>query len=523
MSYFASKLSNFTGQTNPNRLKDHLLAVDMDLANLFNASSMFFQFGSGADYSVLTCSSSNYTWRNRVGGWYIGEKILSSTNLVFDSENERIKTTDFVSGALGTGWQIDNNQVEFNNARIRGKLTTSVFEKASISSIGGNFLIAKSTTLSANMSTTDISTLIISTDTTFSVGEILRMKDEADDEWIQITSTITPYQYNLDRDKKGDYVVNDNPAWKKGTAVISYGTGTGAGLIFMTASENNAPYLSVITHTGTPWAGVTTQARLGNLNGYLGYSSDIYGIAIGEATKYLTYDTINGLRIAGNILATTGTLTTLTINGALKVFTDGSFSSGQTNYDTGIGYWLDYNGGTPRFSIGNSVGNKLIWDGTNLNAICSSSNIAITGGIVGNWGITNSLLYGGSGANYIGLQPNVGIWMGDSAFANAVFSVDPTGQMKAHAGRIGGWYIGTTTLSSTNLTFDSLNETIQNAGFVSGALGSGFRIQPSVAEFQNVRIRGKITTSVFEKASISSIGGNFLVSDSDILSQDIGN
>jgi hypothetical protein len=40
--------------------------------------------------------------------------------------------------------------------------------------------------------------------------------------------------------------------------------------------------------------------------------------------------------------------------------------SGQTAYDAGTGFWLERNGGTPRFSIGNSAGNKLTWNGTAL-------------------------------------------------------------------------------------------------------------------------------------------------------------
>jgi len=39
---------------------------------------------------------------------------------------------------------------------------------------------------------------------------------------------------------------------------------------------------------------------------------------------------------------------------------------GQTAFDTGTGYWLGDVGGTPKFSIGNASGNKMVWDGTNL-------------------------------------------------------------------------------------------------------------------------------------------------------------
>lgn len=41
-------------------------------------------------------------------------------------------------------------------------------------------------------------------------------------------------------------------------------------------------------------------------------------------------------------------------------------ASGQTAYDTGTGFYLEYNSGTPRLSIGTAAGNKLTWDGTTL-------------------------------------------------------------------------------------------------------------------------------------------------------------
>lgn len=40
---------------------------------------------------------------------------------------------------------------------------------------------------------------------------------------------------------------------------------------------------------------------------------------------------------------------------------------GQTAFDTGTGFWLGDVSGTPKFSIGNSSGNKLTWDGSTLN------------------------------------------------------------------------------------------------------------------------------------------------------------
>ncbi len=43
--------------------------------------------------------------------------------------------------------------------------------------------------------------------------------------------------------------------------------------------------------------------RIGNLNGFLGYVADTYGLAIGSAAKYLKYDPTNGLRLGGSGVA----------------------------------------------------------------------------------------------------------------------------------------------------------------------------------------------------------------------------
>lgn len=261
-----------------------------------------------------------------IGGWTLAASTISSTNIIIDSGNELIKTNDFVSGALGKGWCINNATAEFNNIRARGKITTAVFEKETISSIGGNLQVSDSDILNADMTALDASTLTILGDTTFAVNDILRIKDGVSDEWLLVTNIASAPTYTVTRDQAGDYAANTNPIWKKGTAVINYGA-SGQGLIYMTASESNAPYLSVVTHAGSPWSVLTTRLRLGNLNGFLGYSSDLYGLAIGEATKYLKYDPTNGLRIRGAIDADSGTIGTLTVDGTLTIGTGGDIRS----------------------------------------------------------------------------------------------------------------------------------------------------------------------------------------------------
>jgi hypothetical protein len=67
----------------------------------------------------------------------------------------------------------------------------------------------------------------------------------------------------------------------------------------------------------------------------------------------------------------------------LVIDEDGFVRSGQTAYDTGTGFWIGNDGGTPRVSIGNSAGNKVTWDGTTLtiagNVVLGSGNFLRSG------------------------------------------------------------------------------------------------------------------------------------------------
>ena len=278
---------------------------------------------SASDNIVLTDSTSEIT----VGS-------TGGVHIQIDGANKHIRSSDYVSGALGSGWNIDTSVAEFNNIRARGKITTAVFEKETISSIGGNFLVSDSDILDADMTADDTVGIVdllledggsilledgsrlladwgieltISGDTTFAVGDILRIKDGIDDEWFEVLDATAAPTYAVARDKAGDYALNTNPIWKKGTCIVNFGA-SGEGVIFMTASEINAPHIDVITHAGVPWTTLTTHMRMGNLNGYLDYASDLYGIAIGKSDAYLKYDPTNGLRIKGNVTLTGGSL-----------------------------------------------------------------------------------------------------------------------------------------------------------------------------------------------------------------------
>ena len=267
--------------------------------------------------------------QKKLAGWYFTSTTLASGNIVddatilLDSANSlirvgtrtsyigirgddlKIESSNYVSGSFGAGFHLSPDLLEVGNIACRGMIRTAVFQKDIISAVGGNVAILNADVLDTTMTAQDNSTLTIEGNTTFSVGDILRIKDETYDEWFEVTNVGSAPTYTVTRDKASDYGANSNPAWKKGASVVSYGQ-SGDGGVYMTASESNAPYMSIFTHAGSPWSSITTHLRLGNLNGFLGYSSDLYGIAIGEATKYLKYDPTNGMRIAGDITITAG-------------------------------------------------------------------------------------------------------------------------------------------------------------------------------------------------------------------------
>jgi len=410
----------------------------------------------------------------------------AGTYISIDGANQKLESSNYVSGHAGAGFHLDSNLLEVGNIAARGLIRTAVFQKDVISSIGGNFMVADSDVLDANMTALDASSLTTKETTTFELGDILRIKDGTDDEWLEViartvdsysesnqsqegilysgstvkmgqsftgngnilysgklylkksgspvgNATMTVYAhtgtfgsdgtptgsalatsdnfdvstlttsfalitfsftganritltngtnyfvileygggdvsnsvrigvdntspshggnavyyvsswaaltddacfyvygagspYAINRDKNSDYAADTNPIWKKGATVVNYGA-SGDGGIFMTASETNAPYLSIFDHAGSPWDTINTRLRIGNLNGYLGYSTDLYGIAIGETGNSMTYDPTNGLRITGTI--TGGTIAIGTGNNIFKADANGIYLGNAT-------------------------------------------------------------------------------------------------------------------------------------------------------------------------------------------------
>jgi len=247
-------------------------------------------------------------------------RVGPSTGYVdIDGDNVRIRSSNYASGAMGSGFSLSSDMFEVGNIACRGIFRTVVFQKSTVSSLGGCFVISKGAdVLASDMTAVDASTLTIEGNETFAVGDFLLIKDESNEEWLEVTNAASAPTYTVTRDKKGVYEADSNPAWTKGASVTNFGA-SGDGTIYMTASESYAPYLSVVTHTGIPWSTLQTRLRIGNLNGSFGYATDLYGFAAGDDVGYMKYDPTNGMRIKGDFEACTitgGTVTGAEINTA---------------------------------------------------------------------------------------------------------------------------------------------------------------------------------------------------------------
>lgn len=199
----------------------------------------------------------------------------------------------------------------------------------------------------------------------------------------------------------------------------------------------------------------------------------------------------------------------LSVSGSLTMTTAGVFSAGQTAYDTGLGWWFEFNGGTPRLSIGNSGGNKIVWNGS---ALSITGAVTATSGTIGGWTIGATDLTAGSGSTYTGMSVAGGsvpaFWAGNATPSSAPFKVTQAGVLTATnvvitGGALAGW-----TIDSTNgLTLGSTSST---RGISTGATAFyAGNATPSSAPFR-VSSTGALTaTSATITGAITATSGSF--------------
>ena len=395
-----------------------------------------------------------------------------------------ISSSNYASGSIG--WTISNSgNAEFNNILVRGEFHSSVLSYASVQVTAGSTLLA----LSGGSLRADVTTA--TSPTTFNVdindppsghiqvfaaNDILRIKDgSGNDNWMTVSSVsdqTTFFRYVCTKNN------GTNATFRAGAAVADYGQ-SGQGLIFNTVDQTNAPYMSIQTHTGSPWSSVTEQVRIGQLNGINGFVSSTYGISIGQITtgNYLTYDTasgklvVNGSPITNEDIFGDGSDGTLAGGGGTKTLTRDTFYSNATLNSGDVivtnGFRLFVSG-----TLTINSGAFIRWNGNNGNTGGNASGI--TGGSAGSSpgplasGSVNGTVDGGAGtAGATGVSVNNGAGQNSSASSTGTSvtkAITGNPGVKAGQGASGGTATGGST--SPNGTGGSVG----TAGTVSGTI-----------------------------------------------------
>ncbi|MFA5803657.1 MAG: hypothetical protein WC879_03345 [Melioribacteraceae bacterium] len=167
------------------------------------------------------------------------------------------------------------------------------------------------------------------------------------------------------------------------------------------------------TNNQISWNGTTLAVK-----GSITLTNTISADSITDGTTNKAYTGTEKTKLG--TVAANADVTLSAINGELSLTGGGlvlasggaKIRSGQTAYDTGTGFWIGDVNGTPKFSIGNSTGNKLLWDGTALT-VAGTFQTASSGLRVVLDAATNSIkFFDSGGTNFVKMVGSAnGIWI----------------------------------------------------------------------------------------------------------------
>jgi hypothetical protein len=354
-------------------------------------------------------------------GQITGSRVLFSGGEIggFLITNDTIETKDFASGLKGVRLSTsDNGSLEVEEARIRGTLKTTVFEKETVNAVGGQLIVANSTAITGSDVAKTDTTMSVENVTGFAADEILLIKKVSGSgfstEYVQVISSSN--DFNSDTNFQGKLMVSRsfgssatyNPSLHSGSITTTTATGstyttgqvivsTGkidTGFIKLNANPNDSatPFIDIVERTGSGVFDVDLKARLGDLSGLSsGLVGSSPGFGLFSENVFLT----------GKITATSGEIAGWEIDSnILKNGTNIQLDSGdekitisdQTFGNTGI--QLEHNSGTPRAHIGKSNGEGFKFDGTNVvmsaSAFQLGNNATFVSGSNGNVKISGS-------------------------------------------------------------------------------------------------------------------------------------
>jgi len=260
------KIINNAGTLELNSDEMRLKDLDGNTLAKFNQRGTFFYDTNNIEMARFTKEDA------RIGNILINKNSIQSGDYI--SENRGFKIQD-------------NGFAEFEDVRVRGRISSSVFEYDKISAVGGKLLVSNSSVLNLNVSSTD--TTITTEDSVFSDGEIIRIKDGINEEYMEIIDSSDAPTYDVIRN------INSNPAiptWSKGTAIVSTGkniSGEQTGFILLDAVSNYSPFIDINLRDSSVYNDWTTKVRIGNLEGItdLDFGGSLLGYGLYATNVYL--------------------------------------------------------------------------------------------------------------------------------------------------------------------------------------------------------------------------------------------
>lgn len=286
--------------------------------------------------------------------------------------------------------------------------------KETIVAGGGSLLVALGDGLTAAIGDGAGDTTLTVKGNALTNGTFVVLQKPTQFEVMKITSTAGGsagvYTYTVERDKDG----TGRNAWAIGDGVVSLGAAADDGWVEHYATDAGSttradsidglgygPSTLYMTRTGTTWNNYAARAKVGNLNGHYGYSTNLYGLAAGNydvGGSFITVDPTNGVRMLSRIAGPSDvTRFQLAADGS------GSLATNAISWTTaGV------------MSIGGATG----W-------VVSANRIADVAGVVG----FDNTVTGGD---------DIRIWAGDSTPASAEFRVTEAGALTATSATITG-------------------------------------------------------------------------------------
>ena len=116
------------------------------IAGLYVTSTTLADSATAANANVLIDTSNSLI---RVGP-------TATDYISIDGANQKIESSNYVSGVFGAGFHIDSNLLEVGNIACRGLIRTAVFQKDVVSVVGGNLAVLDGDVLDKDMSTSDV-------------------------------------------------------------------------------------------------------------------------------------------------------------------------------------------------------------------------------------------------------------------------------------------------------------------------------------------------------------------------------